>query len=578
MKMNKLFIGLFSLLALSLTACSSDDDENYVWDKVSGSQVYFSNTLPSTIDISIDESSFDIPLTRVDDSEEVTVPLTVVKDNASIFSIPSSVTFAKGEKETVIPVSYDPTAIVFGNYEDIKIMVGDSAYVNHYGDAVYAFKAGATAWEDFGKGYYREDIVTAFYGVENYVYEVDIQRNVVEEGMYRLVNPYGEAYPALEEGDWDPSQDYYLTINAQDPDYVYVETGGTGMDLGSGEVSVSSMVAQNLQRGATLDELKASHPEYFGTLTDGIITMPAGSMLIAEADYNNGAWYSANGSGLFAVALPGHRIADYSTSFTYCGVFTDVSGTKNATGKITLGEDVASAKYALVTGETAGAVYNDIISGGEYPEVTETDGTAMMPFEIGGAYKVLVVAFDADGQAQGYSLTSVKIDDGRWKAIGTGTYSYSLIFGNEDESPSDESGLTLYQSETNPERYKIEPWGIESELTFTKSADGSVLVEDQYIGLEDEEVGKVYIDDLVDYTGSPDYGESYFDNGVFHFAVVYYVDAGMLAYGEETFTLDAGASAAKAQHSAVRKVKKATVGKTKWLHRKNPIMSKVTLR
>ena len=74
--------------------------------------MYFSNTLASTQNISDTESSFNISLNRIKTDGELTVNLTL-DDASGIYSIPSSVSFADGEDEVSIPVSYDPTKLEY---------------------------------------------------------------------------------------------------------------------------------------------------------------------------------------------------------------------------------------------------------------------------------------------------------------------------------------------------------------------------------------------------------------------------------------------------------------------------------
>ena len=49
MKLNKLFLGLFGLAALTLASCS--DDDKYEWATVSGPQVYFTDNLQTQFEI-----------------------------------------------------------------------------------------------------------------------------------------------------------------------------------------------------------------------------------------------------------------------------------------------------------------------------------------------------------------------------------------------------------------------------------------------------------------------------------------------------------------------------------------------
>jgi hypothetical protein len=96
----------------------------------------------------------------------------------------------------------------------------------------------------------------------------------------------------------------------------------------------------------------------------------------------------------------------------------------------------------------------------------------------------------------------------------------------------------LYQSDKDANRWKIEHWGYDVDFIFTfDQTTGEILVQDQETGYEYGSYGVVMVDDIVDYTGSQNYGYSYYENGAFHFNVVYYVSAGIFSYGEETFEL-----------------------------------------
>ena len=162
-------------------------------------------------------------------------------------------------------------------------------------------------FKSLGKGTYTEDFLAGlFEGMENLTYEVEIQESVDNPGKYRLVNPYGAAYPYNEPGDYDDTQDYYMVINAQDPEGVYIPLQGVGCDWGYGEWTVYSMAANYLDAGYTLADAKAAGQ--CGTLKDGVITFPVKSLLIT-ADGLGGKIYYANQYGAFKVVLPGYADA-----------------------------------------------------------------------------------------------------------------------------------------------------------------------------------------------------------------------------------------------------------------------------
>ncbi len=567
MKLNKLYIGLLGMLVMALAACSSDDD--YQRASVSGAQVYFPNTLGATIETSTDASSFTVPVYRVNTAGALTVPLNISMEEGSIYTpAASQVAFADGSNKAELTFTYDPSKVVYGDYYDITVAINSEGNTTDYGVSTYNFKAGLTAWVDMdGTAQYREDCITTFFGVGNDIMELAIQKNVVTEGIYRLVNPYGEAYPYNEPGDWDDTQDYYLTVNASDPDAVYVELSPTGMDWGYGMFSIQSLATLYESRGrATIEEMKVSNPEYFGTLKDGIITMPARSLVLSMADYNEGGWYTSNGSGLFCIALPGSRIADYSVEFTYLGRLTDASGDDFIRGKFKLGKDIYSVKYAVgPASEDAEAVVEGIIAGTvEADEMKRADAE---PFEVAmdgvsGKYNLVVVVYDSNGEAVSSEAFEIKYQSSKdtaetWSAVYVGDYLYGAQSYSQsggffyDESPFTDSGLILYQSDSDATRYRIAPWCNSEEvgLVFTLNEDNTIVVEDVETGEDAGEYGMVMCSDFKTY-GAADM-DSYYEDGVFHFLLVYHVPAGVFAYEEDTFTLTgyASAPANRAQNS-----------------------------
>ena len=106
------------MLSLFMTACSSDD---YDWATVSGNQVYFSSELDSIMEISTKATTFEVPISRVNADEAISVPLKAEQEAGSIFTVPSNVEFKAGEKTAKVAISYDPSKITFGKYEKMTL-------------------------------------------------------------------------------------------------------------------------------------------------------------------------------------------------------------------------------------------------------------------------------------------------------------------------------------------------------------------------------------------------------------------------------------------------------------------------
>ena len=527
------YMVLLSLMAFAISSCTSDYD--YTGAPKVANEVYFSNTQESTIQLSKSNSSFDITLHRVSKDGELTVPLTYTAGEGSIFTVPSSVTFADGETEAPIKVTYNPDDVKYGTYTGGTITVNGEGIDTTYGIGSFTFTAGATEWADINTnksmGSYREDVLTTFFNVGNSVDEVKIQQSVVEPGKYRIVNPY-ESWKNEEGVTYDADNDHYWVINATDPDYAYVETCRTGLAVGEyGEITVTSFVAYYLAAGKTLDEIKSAHPEYFGTLKDGVITMPQNSLLISMANYNNGGLYKSNKNGLFAVALPGSVIANYSAEATYKGRFTDGKDNDFAEFNIEKSDDVAKVKYALVPASSdLNATASGIMDGSVESEELTQSGDVQVAFDATGKYTLVMVLYNAANEAVGVETLDVSLKSSKdaaevWNDVAAGTMTIgvkslgSMLFQQDPGvllgKAVVQEGI-LSQSASDPTKFRITPFLDDSTpLEFTVAEDGSIVTETQETGLSAGET-PVLVTDIVSFFGATsDNGQYLLQNGIY---------------------------------------------------------------
>ena len=539
----------------AFTACKDEDDQRPIIP-VEGPQVFFSSELPETIELSKSTNSFSIPVTRVDSVGALTVPVTVTLPDGSIFTAPKSVTFADGQKTTNLVISYDPNAIVYGDYTDITVQIGDENVTTPYGNSAFTFSAGATAWVSMGMATFRDDLVAGTYGADPITYEVEIEKNIVEDGIYRLVYPYGAGYPYNDPGDWDTTKDYYMLIDATDPDYVWVPAFETGLNWGDGPMSIGSFVQYFLDQGNSLDAIKANVPEYFGTLENGVITFPEPKSFLAGFNGTYDTYYS-NNRGMTAIALPGSRIADYTVKYEYLGRFIDTEGQYYVEGVPSLGEDIVSAKAALVTAETLEDVYAALVAG-EYKDAVDVlDGeTFRLPFDETGTYYVLIIGFDEEGNPVGELASKVDavIETGEepassWEALYVGDYYYDLLSNPKENKFEIDEGLTLYRDAENHSLYKIEPWGNGCSLQFILNEDNSITIPaGQPTGISGAH-GELFVTDIQTFSGnSEDYANyvSNYKDGVFTFYTVFYNEQDRYGVGHDTFTLTGNAEVKKA--------------------------------
>ncbi|MDR0988613.1 MAG: hypothetical protein LBM06_04015 [Prevotellaceae bacterium] len=399
MKQYRLLISaaLCSMIVL-LSGCESEAEKYVRGELPDNAQVFFSNTLPATIDVTKDASSVQIEVSRAKVEAAATVNISSVGGDG-LYTIPSSVTFAAGAATTQLIISYDPEQIAYDDYKEITLTVaadGSTPYAN----SSYTFRLGIPSpWKSLGEGLYREDVIGPLYELDVVDLKVEIQENELTPGLFRLVNPYAK-YPL---GVKDTSRDYYLEINATNPNEVYIthQALGITLDNSDGPLGIYSFAAY------TADNGKTPTADMWGMYANGIITFPANQVLASLGT----SLYYGNTNGKFMIAMPGIEVKDYSAELTYKGRFVDIAGNNYAIIADTLGADVASAKIAIARRGNEQAVLNGIIDGSVESVAVNADGMVQVPCDMSGAMTAIIVTY-AENKAQEYATVSFDFSTG----------------------------------------------------------------------------------------------------------------------------------------------------------------------
>ncbi|MCH5229325.1 MAG: hypothetical protein J1F12_04940 [Muribaculaceae bacterium] len=138
-------------------------------------------------------------------------------------------------------------------------------------------------WKSLGYVNYTDGYMCAnpFYFIERttektvLTYQVEIQEYTEEPGLYRLVNPYGEAYPYNDPGDYDPNWDCYVYIDATVPDQVVVLASEQTLDWGDFGLAFTLSWADYYLTYEEWSVEEVAEEDYFGSLSGGKITFPA---------------------------------------------------------------------------------------------------------------------------------------------------------------------------------------------------------------------------------------------------------------------------------------------------------------
>ncbi len=543
--MKKYYFNLFIALlgVVGFTACSSDDDD-YQWATVSGNQVYFSNQLPSSYNISKSTSSITVPINRVKTDEAITVNLAHT-DGTGFFNVPSTVSFAAGESVANITVSYDPEKVAYDENHKDTIKIASADYTTIYGANSYAFSAMMPSpYKLLGNGVLSD----AFWG---FTTSVQIYQNQEQPNTFRIF------------GGWNPvdagNQDDYLQITILQPGDVVAGQTITSSDLvfwsedfntgyHHSTYDADILVCHPYGFNSTKDQSMWAHNKVNAYQDDGVTP---GEVQLAPFYYMNGVggWNYTQNDKQIVITFPGYDPKDYSIGLQYLGRLTTTSDDDYAQVAIDMGDDIEFVKYGVA--DDLDALYEQLTADADPEGWLQSDGAVNWGLEESGIYKFLAVGF-AGGEAVAaesltFQFTSSHEFAPQFTPVGIGTFTYTQYWEGDDE------GLTISKAEgTN--LYRISHWGYDVNFDFTwDPATNKCTVGEQYIGTEYKDYGAVFVSDLPTY----DPEESTYDDfpcfydpatKTFTFNLVYYVGAGALTYGAETFTVQWDEAAAAPKH------------------------------
>ncbi|MGM9778916.1 MAG: hypothetical protein ACI3ZD_11370 [Prevotella sp.] len=594
MKLNKLYIGL-AMLAGVFSACS-DSDESIApgnWDAADG---FYNIAFPQTsISMELDpieETTAKIEIKRRNTSGAATVPFEIVENTDNVFDVQAA-EFADGEETAFFTLNFPKAEI--GTKYTLQIKVSDPQFTSviYSQDNSVSFDVTRVKWNDTGYfidsngerhdgwALYTEDFLTTFYGIDNVVFPTRLQERDDRPGYFRMVNTYGELFPYNDPGDWDESQDYYIYIDATNPDKVYIPMQcHTGMTWSYGAFRMFSLAGYYLNK-----EDKDKAEDYYGTYANGKITFPAGALLISMDDYNSGGMYSSNVDGKFCLVVDPSKdlyVAsienDCEWESVYEGEFhsAQLGATTTATlykGTITTTTDDCDVRFAEAYG-TPYRIGNPWGTGADLVFCTK-DGKIYLPEENQLQYTgmqavgskvyakintllskfsnneiTLNITYQNESGSIEYGTVEEKLINIPMTPVATGDYTYEF-FGAVD------NGLTLSQRDDLPDVYVISDWGFGVKFSFTwDKTTNKVMVDEQYTGYDSPSYGAVYVSDIPSYDPKATY-EDYpcvYDpeTKTFTFNLIYYCSAGYFGDFTETFTITSDQVAAASARATER--------------------------
>ena len=507
MRINKMFFGLLGVLAMMFVSCSENKDDDYNWATVSGEQVYFSNELPATVELSRTSNTFSIPVKRMNSDGAVTVSVTAT-DPSGLFTIPSSVTFNAGQTETnlVIGYTYDVEKFPFDEFKNLEIMLGGEELTTPYGKSVYKFEAGVPSPLEFlGIGTFLEG-----FWFEWESKNVEIYQNTENRNEYRIKDPFDVIVAEMaEEGQTvvlNGHQSKWLTFTVLQPgqevagltisqkDLVFFSELNTGYFHSSYEADV--LMLHPWEFSSLRSESAGAFNKVLSWQENGL----PGQVQLAPYYYMDGigGWNNTKKDGVVMITFPDYVPKDYTMVLNYEGIFTNADGVTSAVASIELGEDATNVVAVVVPADAdAGAVADAIAAGDlEGTEVSGSYASAPIPEDMSGKLQMVVVVLD-DGVAKVVDSVFFEYYGGGaepWTSLGIGYWTDDMVlplFGNdpytyevEIQESTETPGLYKVVSAYAPVAAGFEVPGGDKDIEINAEDPNFVYILDQEVGLD----------------------------------------------------------------------------------------------
>ena len=408
MKKNiySLFMFVMAMMA-TLVACSDDND--YQWATMpNGEQVYFSKDLPAQQLLSMEESSFKVPVHRINTDDAITVNILLTSED-DFFTAPATVSFAPGQAVAELVISYDPSLLEYDKFREAKLAIVNEELTTIYGNSVYSFTAGVLSpFETIGEGTLVEDYM---WGYET---KVTIMQNQNNPNVYRIYGAMGEresdmTSPYLELTLCQPGETY-SDITVTQENLVYFDNYNTGV------INSTYNFGIWWYHPSKINSTKAEEKWLYNVVLDYKEDGTPGQIQLAPwyymPDYNSGkgaGWNASQLDGVVVITFPGYAPKDYSADMSVSGIYTDLEGSAFAAVESTLGADATNVKAVVVSATDDANAIAESIAAGTMDATEIGGGTTYVPIgDLTGDLKVVMVVLDEDNAIKGVHTSKFK--------------------------------------------------------------------------------------------------------------------------------------------------------------------------
>lgn len=285
----------------------------------------------------------------------------------------------------------------------------------------------AGQWTSLGTGRMRDDFFTTLYVVECLEFDVEIEESVEKPGLYRVVTPYRN-YPCASTKPLD--EDTYMLVDATDPDHVFLHRYKTGFDFETEAeneslfiIEIYSIAGYKYDHEGNLDG--AIDEGACGTLRNGCITFPVGSLLVKYASSPDEQWRFANYNNGFRLKLPGAPDLDVSIS-----VLDLIKGTDKDQLSVhfNVGSGCEKVRVAMFQGEASNDSLAAMHAGTcAYQDITSSQ-EVLFDYSADGIYTIIAVPYyNGEPQQPAHTTQELKFYNVGWNSLGQALYTEAFI-------------------------------------------------------------------------------------------------------------------------------------------------------